>query len=530
MNRLLLILAEGGFLVWIVLGLFRKFRRAGAGSASLSDEKLLSYVERFGRNSNSFMTLYPGFEYFVSPSGIEGAIAFVDTTNAWVAAAEPLCAEENQLRLLEEFSQAARARKKRTLLVPADQAFARKAAAAGFGMVQVGGEPMFLLDRYPKSGTTWLDAVQTAKTLDSKGALVREFRPAELSEERRAMLDAMTDAWLKSRKTVPLGFVNQVKPWHREAQKKYFEVEVAGKIEAFLAAIPFKGGKGWYLIDTIREEGSHAGATELLLLQAMKKLREYGAEEITLGVAPLGGIESGIFHWIFENGSLFYGFKSLYQYKMKFEPSVLRPTYLLSRGVKERHRGLRLRDLVSLSQAWLPRGMLHASGLGTIRWVARMSLPDLIKSMLRPGTVVRSVPPNAWRLAIRCRLAILLLIAAPFLITNTLSLGLSLLGLVVFTGGLEYLAGTLLTGMCFVLPVLLALPLTHLPNLALGILGTAGGLYWFVMNGNVWLTLLAAGSLCYAFLLSAGSSHWIQMIYPAAVGVGLLAAKFRLRA
>ena len=66
-------------------------------------------IKTYGLNSNSFLTLYPGFTYFNSKdAAVSGTVAFVDTDFAWVAATEPLADDKNKLILMQEFSTAAR--------------------------------------------------------------------------------------------------------------------------------------------------------------------------------------------------------------------------------------------------------------------------------------------------------------------------------------------------------------------------------------------------------------------------------------
>jgi len=105
----LLIVSEVALLAWLIYGLLQ-YAKSGKNPLrnrpEIPTSKVLSLCERFGRNTNSFVTLYPGFEYFESNSAsLEGVIAYVDTGQAWVVAAEPIAeTRESQLKLLEEFA------------------------------------------------------------------------------------------------------------------------------------------------------------------------------------------------------------------------------------------------------------------------------------------------------------------------------------------------------------------------------------------------------------------------------------------
>ena len=322
----------------------------------------------------------------------------------------------------------------------------------------------------------------------------------------------MTDDWLGTRKMDALAFLNQVDPWYRQADKRYFKIDHQGRTLAFLAAIPVWAGDGWYLIDLIRRADSPAGSTELLLLQSMNGLREAGAKFCTMGVAPLSGIENagkypasdfganrrtyGLLHWMYEKGNALYNFKPLHQYKLKFDPTSTPPMYLLYSP------RLGVRPRLGLSRAFQPGGMARATWSGALRMVARFSLADWSpRAQLTTRTVACAPSPPSWvRLLQRCKLTVALLAAnlltyfattdssgsispdlesawgfswldfthhplhslflSPFLHWNLLHLCLNLVVLVAFTGGLEYLAGSGITAACYFVPMLASNPAT----------------------------------------------------------------------
>jgi membrane associated rhomboid family serine protease len=559
-------------------------RRAGAARRRLREDEVRALVAEFGTSANSFMTLYPGFEYFAHPdASVRGMIAFTETPEAWVGGAEPFCAPADRAKLLSAFAQAAAALGKTALILPVEEALVPEARSAGYRAVMIGTEPTWELARFPRTGRTWTDVVPTAKALAGKGAQVSAFEPDRLAPDDRAQLDEMVRQWLGTRKMDTLAFLNQVDPWYRQADKRYFRIECQGRTQAFLAAIPIWARNGWYLIDLIRRPDSPAGSTELLLLQAMRLLREQGAAVCTMGVAPLSGIDQAsrypaagfdsrrrtyaVLHWIYEKGNAFYNFKPLHQYKLKLDPTSGPPVFLLYSPK------LGARALLGLARAFQPKGMARAAGSGALRMLTRFSLAEWIRGQLGTRTVVRSVPPTWARLLQRCKLTAALLAAnlavffattdgagrldpaiesawgfswpallaspwhalaaSPWLHWSVTHLCLNIVALVVFTGGLEYLAGTPLTLACYAVPMCLANPLTAATlalasrataaidpaqldvGASLGIFGCAGALSRFVRWGG-WLV----GGLAAAAAASAWFNGSLQLNHLAALGLG----------
>lgn len=377
-------------------------------------------LRRFGFNSNSFLSLYPGFSYFESPRGVQ---PYVETPGAWIGAAEPISDAVDLPEVLRDFAEAAKAQGKRAISIPVRESVAREARRAGFGVIRIGSEPTFDLSMHDLA----LETVPTAKHLARRGYEVEEFRPAEVSASDRFELDRIKQEWLSSRKMVALSFLNTVDPWALSDDKKYFLLRTGGRPVCFLAAIPIWPRGGWYFIDLLRPHKSTPGSTELLILGSMRLLKKQGAKEVTLGVAPLsnlGNLDEDLLRdhgWLYpvldfayRRGNLFYNFRPLHQFKLKFKPTSEEPAYLIYSP-----SDWSIRVPVSLFQAFLPRGFVHATLSGIGRGYHRLRLAELLRTALKPGLVFRSIP-NDPKLALRrCRVTSILIVAnvAAFLIS-----------------------------------------------------------------------------------------------------------------
>jgi membrane associated rhomboid family serine protease len=472
---------------------------------TLSKEEFRGLVEKYGTNSNSFLTLYDGFQYFASGnSNKKGAIAYIDTLRYWVGASEPFSADP--LALLDEFAQTAKKLGKGVVLLPIGPALAEKARTVGYGSLMVGSDPTFIFDRYPKDGREWHDMVPTAKQMASKKAVVSEFDPEKLTPEQKEEFDAIIADWLGSRKMDALGFLNKVEPWTLSKHKKYFSIEVKGQITAFIAAIPIWAKNGWYLIDIMRSSNSSAGATELLILETMRLLHAQGAKEVTLGVAPFSNLKNApdksrliykILNHLYEKGGQFYNFKTLHLFKLKFEPTTTENVFLIHYPPR-----LSLRLVSSLMEVYLPAGMGRALLSRMARLFSKLSLSGFIKGQLSKTTVVRSAPQSLRRLLWRCKLTLIILVVnfviyllvndddgilrdeiaqrwgfswlalrnlhfeilvtSGFLHWNPLHLSFNFFTMILFSGGLEYLTGSALCAFCYFVPMVLTNYLTVL--------------------------------------------------------------------
>lgn len=84
---------------------------------------------RHGWNATSFQVLEPGFRYFWD--GPDACIAYVDTGAAWVTAGAPLAEVARFAAAMERFCAAARAARRRVVLLRDRAALPRERRVAG---------------------------------------------------------------------------------------------------------------------------------------------------------------------------------------------------------------------------------------------------------------------------------------------------------------------------------------------------------------------------------------------------------------
>jgi len=148
--------------------------------------------------------------------------------------------------------------------------------------------------------------------------------------------------------------------------KKYFAARINGKLIGFLAASPVPARKGWYLEDVISDPNAPQGTATLLVVEALKRLKEEGAALATLGTAPLaddGPDDIPCEHHVAERTldlasrhlGDFYNFEGLRRFKSKFVPSWWESEYALAQ------RGVAMPPRIghAIVRALVPGGLSH---------------------------------------------------------------------------------------------------------------------------------------------------------------------------
>ena len=384
-------------------------------------DTLLSLFRRYAKSSTSYLTLYDGYRYFSIPGSLSvGLIPYWETPHAWVGAGDPVANPEEWPRLLASFRDDALKKGKSVLILPASEAAAKVASTLGYHSLYIGAEPWHEVSSQVHTASPF-SQLNPARQLFAKGASVELFNPEEISASDTLELQEVVRCWIENRKSDPLGFLNRVEPWTLSRYKRYYMIKHQGRIQGFLASIPVLADNSWYLVDLIRRPSAPLGTTELLIIESMKDLKKIGASRMTLGFSPLARVDDQIARngssialkackLIFDHGNLMYGFKSLYEYKAKFEPETWESKFLLTAP-----GGLGAKEAIALSHVLYPRGIVSATVATARKTVGHFHPSTWISNQLSKDLVLRPFPLSFADLFQRVRITLLFSLLSIFL-------------------------------------------------------------------------------------------------------------------
>jgi phosphatidylglycerol lysyltransferase len=304
-------------------------------STGVSEKEVLSFLRRFGHNTNSFLLAYGGCDWFRSytPSGL---IAYARSGRTCVLAGDPLCCREDILPVLQLFSQQVGSQY-RIALVLVSSWLVPQLKQAGYAVIEVGTDAFFDLQ-------TWRPRGDRAKKVRSAVNLARRsgitVTPYQVVNGRAPYLEeqmqACAEAWLASQRGFTIRFFSAVRPLEWAEEKRSFLAWHEGRLIGFVTCSPIYARNGWYIEDIIRHPDVLYGTTELLITTALESLREEGFSVATLGLSPFANSCRDIGHpgrmrvlsAILTALTPFYNFRGLHHYKKKFAPSWWEPVYV----------------------------------------------------------------------------------------------------------------------------------------------------------------------------------------------------------
>jgi phosphatidylglycerol lysyltransferase len=319
------------------LRLARSRRRARAADPT---GDLLRLQTLHGYNAHSLVSVAPGARLWQTPE-IDGAIVYCEFGRVWLAAGDPLASEEETAELARRFVAAARRRRRVAAFIPATERFARLGTQAGLCAVKVASAPYFDL-------RTWNPRGDRAKKMragvnQALRAGVTFEEAADVTDELRREAAALCGTWLESRRAAAgFGWLLALDPFRHAGHKKFFTArDTSGGLVGLLAASPMPSRGGWYMEDVLRRPDAPAGTADLLVVEALKRLRDTGARLATLGTAPLAADGDDnvstpghtqtrrALRLVGARLGAFYNFAGVRRFKAKFAPSYWESEYVL---------------------------------------------------------------------------------------------------------------------------------------------------------------------------------------------------------
>jgi len=259
--------------------------------ASHRTPDILELLRERGRDAMSFLALESGMRHWFDappPEGTGSCVAYADTAGAWVAACGPLVAETGGEHGADaaaaRFVAAARAAGKRACFFATEQPH-----LDGMSHLLIGEQPVF----HPRE---WLERLHERKRLReqlrrarAKGVRVRRASPEGLApgSPLQTQVEGLARAWLGSRHIEPMGFLVAVEPFHHPEEHRYLVAEQAGRVVAFLSAVPIYARRAWLVEDLFRAADAPNGTTETLLHALLCDVGQ--DERVILGLTPLSG-------------------------------------------------------------------------------------------------------------------------------------------------------------------------------------------------------------------------------------------------
>lgn len=333
--RLFLSHVRGGSMLsaLLVLGLMlRPVLASRLPEASAEDRDLVKrLVDAHGRDPMDSFALMEDKRYFFNEDRT-GCIAYALWRKYAVVLADPICAEEGRPAMIAAFASFCTHQDWEPIFYCAHVSNRAQYEEAGFVTVKVGEDARLDVADFKLEGGKFQN-LRTARNKARKNGLTYQWYDAQPHPDHglEAQLQLLSNTWLEKKHggemTFDLGSFNILSI--REHGVSIVR-NPEGRMEAFATWWPYAQNKGRNL-DLMRAREDVRDVMDFLIVEAIDHFKTLSVEQVSLGNAPLANVaaaeedavltrEEKAVQFLFENFDRFYGYKSLFNFKKKYQP------------------------------------------------------------------------------------------------------------------------------------------------------------------------------------------------------------------
>lgn len=334
--------------------------RAAVAPAHAPDAALAARVilERYGSSPTSFMTLWPGNFVFLAAHD-QCYVAYRVTDHAAVALGDPIGPPEHVEAAARAFVEHADEHGWNPIFYVAARDHLVAYERLGFRSLQIGEDSVIPLDRLGFQGKEWQNVRSALNRARREGMAFHLYQGGTVPPALRVQIDEISREWMSSKNVPELGFtLGRTDDVDDPNVEVSLAVGADGVVHAFADWLPVYGARAWVIDMMRRREQAMPGTMEFLIASSLIAFKDRGYEAVSLGIAPLADVNRDenaslfprVLGRIYESFDTFYRFKSLFEFKERFQPKW-RPVFLV------------YRDPVQLPAIALAIVRAHASGL-----------------------------------------------------------------------------------------------------------------------------------------------------------------------
>lgn len=305
--------------------------RARLADQSEQRQRLLDLMKQYGAPSEDFFKLWPHDKHYFFDSKNEAGLAYHVKRGVALVLADPVGNADSFRNLLKEFSELCWVNDWQPALIHVDAKYRKLYERAGYELQLIGQEAFVNIEQFVSSTST------NKYFRNIRNRFTKENYSFEILQppHHQAVLDrvkAISDDWLSKPGRTERGFVMG---YYNEEYLQQCELatvrDAAQTIQAFLNIIPSSDfNKDEVTYDMLRASAlAPPNCNDFLLMGLIQALHEQGKKTLSLGLAPLVGLDepkdennliSRVLSFAYTNGDRIYSFSGLKRFKAKYEP------------------------------------------------------------------------------------------------------------------------------------------------------------------------------------------------------------------
>lgn len=270
---------------------------------------------------------------------VYGMISYILVGKKAMSIGDPVCKFEDMEPLTAEYINFCEKMRWRPIFNSVSSYMAEILKKHNYSVLKYGEEAILELSTYTLAGGSRAALRRNVSKVEKSGVTLQEYHPQSKRDYAlEKEIEILSQKWYNSKKykmNYSIGNLDFDKPYDR----RYFvTIDEKGDLLTFLTFLPYDDRKRFCIDIMHRKMDAMTGVMEHAIIAVTEKMKEEGINEVSLGIAPLAGINidkpdvsraEKLLNSIFHNMDTGYNFKSLHRFKKKFAPSIWKPRYLV---------------------------------------------------------------------------------------------------------------------------------------------------------------------------------------------------------
>lgn len=257
-----------------------------------NDSRYIEYLAKMhGKDSLNYLSFEKCKKVFISEK-IEGFIAYVVVKKVALCIGDPICISNEKRGFILEFMEYCKKNKIKLCFSSITKETRDILENLDFAVSKYGEEAVIELNDYEMTGKKTLKLRQKVKRAEKAGLKVIEYTPRNSRDmDLESKIHEVSTQWFKDKKG-QLSFSVGEMHLNNPIDRRYFiSLDESNDVQAILMFSPYNKGKGYFLDVMRRRLDSVPGAMEHAIIKSAMKMKEEGVEAVSLGIAPLVGID-----------------------------------------------------------------------------------------------------------------------------------------------------------------------------------------------------------------------------------------------
>ena len=336
--KILYVWAGPAFWAVTLTGLLLAFWRSPMRHVVGSETQARALLTTYGGSTLSYMTTWPGHEYWITGDG-RAAVAYRVIGKVALTTGGPFGDPEARDGVLEEFAKYCDEQGWSPCFYSVTAETLDVASRLGWRSIQVAEDTVLALPELAFTGKKWQDVRTALNKAGKNGIDARWVSFPDASQALRKQVRELSHEWVVGKGLPEMGFtLGGLGELDDPSVRCLMAIDAEGRLHGVTSWLPcYRGGEpvGWTLDFMRRSADGFRGVMEFLIATAAMQFKQEGAEFMSLSGAPLARAErdlqpDGLQRLLDGVGRVLepvYGFRSLLAFKAKFQPQY-QPLYI----------------------------------------------------------------------------------------------------------------------------------------------------------------------------------------------------------